>query len=331
MKCRACGYVSFEERETCPRCGGAPGVQPPAAGTGAGAPGRPRRKRRPSARRRAAAEIPAPAEAPGLEPEQLEFRVADLPQAGGGGGDFVDTPELDVDENLPDFDSLDTASVAAEGLGPLFSLDDDLIPPPPPGGEAAEEELHSAFRLPGDDAPPRGGAIIDRDEAVPEEFWAAEGAGLVRRAGAAAADAIVLALALALFVAGAWSALRVAGLDPDRLLRTAVVDAVALPFAVLGLILSLAYSVGFHAASGRTPGKRLARLEVRAVEGGALSASRCLVRWCAAVLGLAAAGMGVAWALFEPRRRGWADLASGTVVAERTAPAEPASEGSAWR
>jgi len=39
-------------------------------------------------------------------------------------------------------------------------------------------------------------------------------------------------------------------------------------------------------------------------------------------LSLACVGAGVAWALFEPRRRGWADLLSGTVIARRRS--EPA-------
>ena len=47
----------------------------------------------------------------------------------------------------------------------------------------------------------------------------------------------------------------------------------------------------------------------------ALGWGRAILRWLGAALGLACAGLGLFWAVFEPRRRGWADLISGTVVA----------------
>ncbi len=92
-------------------------------------------------------------------------------------------------------------------------------------------------------------------------------------------------------------------------------QASALPFALLAALLSLAYSMFFHGSTGRTPGKALVGIEVRTGAGAALSWGRAILRWLGAALGLVCAGVGVFWAVFEPRRRGWADLISGTVVA----------------
>lgn len=159
--------------------------------------------------------------------------------------------------------------------------------------------------------------IIDRDDVVPERYWAPEIAGLSRRAIALLVDQSFLAAVLGLFFLGAFAALRLCGFDMGLFLGAASLQASALPFALLATVLSLAYSVFFHGSTGRTPGKALVGIEVRTGDGGKISWGRATLRWFGAALGLTCAGLGIFWVLFEPRRRGWADLISGTVVARR--------------
>lgn len=327
MKCRSCGYVSFENRDHCPRCreasGAAPARERPAA------PAKPRSRRR---TRRKAAE-------PGEAPAQLDLvpspPVPAAPAAGpvapdGGRQDLAALAEFVIDESHPEVAAEEQTLLVTTGADPVFILDDDLIPPaltPVPAGAAAPGARADRLRLPYENPGGDSGdvePIIDRDEEVPEQYWAAEGAGLPRRALAAAVDALICGGVLAVFALAAWGVLRVAGLEARTLVGAGALGGAALPFALLALAVNLAYTVSFHVAAGATPGKRLAGLEVRTLDGGKLSVGRSLARWCAAVLAAAPAGAGIAWAFFEPRRRGLADLLSGTVIAARRPPAGPA-------
>lgn len=63
---------------------------------------------------------------------------------------------------------------------------------------------------------------------------------------------------------------------------------------------------------GLTLGMRAWRIRI-ATEAGELPGwGRCLVRFLAAILSAAAAGIGFLWSLFESRKRTWHDLLSGT-------------------
>ena len=176
-----------------------------------------------------------------------------------------------------------------------------------------------AFMLPDEEerAPGEGQPVIDSDEEVPERYWAPEVGGLGRRMLSVLVDQTLLALLLGVFFFSALVSLRLTGFDTDFLLAAAGLQAAAAPFALLAALLSLCYHVYFHGATGSTPGKALAGLEVRTGAGAGLSWGRAILRWFCAALSLGALGAGVAWALFEPRRRGWADLLSGTVIARR--------------
>jgi uncharacterized RDD family membrane protein YckC len=225
---------------------------------------------------------------------------------------------------------------------PGFHIDDDLFSPipaaagpdaftapflfdggDPAGGQpaAAGPDWHTELRLAA--GPETAGAgeepIIDRDDEVPEQFWAPTVAGLGRRAVALVVDQALLAALLALFAAGAWGALRLDGFDAGVLFTRPGLAAALPGFALLALLLSLVYHAYFHGRAGSTPGKALAGVEVRTADGAVPSWGRATLRWFAAALGAGCAGVGVAWALFEPRRRGWADLLSATVIAERRA------------
>jgi len=232
---------------------------------------------------------------------------------------------------------------APEEADPGFHIDEDLFSPMPSpsagaetapfsfagvdlGGErepAAGADWLGALRLDAEPGPGAadalGGPIIDRDEEVPERFWAPAVAGLGRRAAAVVADQVLLAALLALFAFGAWGALRLDGFDGGVLFTWPGFSAALPGFALLALLQSFVYHTYFHTRAGSTPGKALAGVEVRTGDGAVPSWGRATLRWLAAALGVGCAGVGVAWALFEPRRLGWADLLSATVVAERRA------------
>ena len=245
---------------------------------------------------------------------------------------------LDDDAIEVGADDLDIVYPAGPGAleddgGPPFRIDDDLFsghapaarPPEVAGGvdpgcdwpAAAPDRSEPVFALasgqPG--AEECGAPIIDRDDEVPERCWAPEVAGLGRRALALLVDQALLLAVLGIFFLGTVAALRLGGFDAGPLLAAGGVQASALPFTLLGAVLSLAYCGYFHGSRGCTPGKALVGIEVRTGAGGAVTWDRAILRWLGAALGLACAGVGIVWALFEPRRRGWADLISGTVVA----------------
>jgi uncharacterized RDD family membrane protein YckC len=123
------------------------------------------------------------------------------------------------------------------------------------------------------------------------------------------------------FFLDAFLVLRLSGFDTDFFLADAGLKAALLPMALLAAVQSLLYHAFFHATTGRTPGKSLVGVEVRTSGGAIPSWGRSILRWFGAALGLSCVGAGVVWALFEARRRGWADLLSGTVITRRHAPA----------
>jgi uncharacterized RDD family membrane protein YckC len=234
------------------------------------------------------------------------------------GGDFVEMLDEDagplfrVDDDL--FIGHDPGATEAPGAAPRFKdwahhHDDSLAVGADQSGPAfvLHDEEHSLFA--------GVESIIDRDDEVPERYWSPEVAGLGRRALALLADQCLLLAVLGIFFLAALLALQRNGLAAGLSLAAPGLQASVLPFALLAVLLSLVYSCFFHGSTGRTPGKALFGIEVRTGDGGAITWSRAILRWLGAALGLACAGIGIVWALFEPRRRGWADLISGTVVA----------------
>ena len=340
MKCPGCGYVSFDLLETCGQCGAAmtprlsapaAAALPPASPAPAGAdpdgglaalrldpeieqPAPPRRRAATPRRRAGRSKVPAEPAAPG---GALILPAEEAPPV---------TESLEINED-------DLAAAVRPPHRerrppqvPEFHLDEGQLPPlrepdaPRPPGFP---EFPALFRLetePVQGTPMSGGPIIDHDDEVPERFWAPGGASLGRRAAAQLIDQLLLLATLGLFFAGAFLALWKEGFDTAFLLAPSGLLAALPPFALLGALVSLVFTVGFHVVDGSTPGKRVAGIEVRCRDGSPLTWGRAALRWGAGVLGLACGGVGIAWALFEPRRRGWADLLSNTVVTERLPP-----------
>lgn len=331
MKCPECGYESLDLFGTCKHCPpppvagavtlGVPPIdpaddlqslryEPERTAPGQGVPGRRRRR------------------------ATRESRVV----RGGDVIEMLDDDTVEVGE-----EDLDRALSASPGLvedddGPPFRIDDDLFAGHDPGApevtgtapgfcdrayhhdgwpEVSADLSRPAFVLPEEEHGPPADVepIIDRDDEVPERYWAPEVAGLGRRALALLVDQLLLMAVLGIFFLGALMALEHNRLTAGLLLTADGLQASALPFVLLAALLSLAYSSFFHGSTGCTPGKALVGIEVRTGAGGAITWDRAILRWLGAALGLACAGAGIFWAVFEPRRRGWADLISGTVVA----------------
>lgn len=296
MKCPRCGYSSSDRLETCIRCG-----TPMVATSGAaGAP-------------------------PAGAARDVHAALLDV--------DSLEIAEHELDASLasrPGFDGKDGAD--GDDASHLFHLDDDLFK------QFESTDAEAPWQVAGlagwggqEDSPPEesedlpgpalafsgyerdldgmGEPIIDRDDEVPERYWEPEVAGLGRRALALAVDQALLTAVLGLFYLGALFALRL------NEIAAAGLQASVLPFGLLAVVLSFSYFSYFHGSTGCTPGKALVGIEVRTGAGGALGLGRAMLRWLGAALGLTCAGVGVLWAFFEPRRRGWADHLSGTVVA----------------
>ena len=308
MKCPGCGYESLDLFETCRHCG-------PPLEAGAAAPG-------------------VPPTDPADDVLSLRFNpeFSAPGQAVPGRRRGRTTPGIQVDRGDDFVEMLD------DDAPPLFRIDDDLFIGHEPGAPklpgtaprsvdwaryhdgwpAAGTDLSGpAFVLPDEEHEPPADVepIIDRDDEVPERYWAPDVAGLGQRALALLVDQCILMAVLGIFSLGALVALRRNNLTTGLFLTAEGLQASALPFALLAALLSLAYCIFFHGSAGRTPGKALVGIEVRTGAGGSITWGRAILRWLGAVLGLACAGLGIFWAIFEPRRRGWADLISGTVVA----------------
>ena len=333
MKCPKCGDEGFDVLETCNRCGApmassVPTVdladdvldgrfQPERAAPGQWAPGRRRSRATPANRLDRGADVVEM-----LDDDAIEIGEDDLAGALSASPGFVeddgcsfridDELFIDHDSSAPEMPVAASEPAVTDEQNRLWRAS---------GGDLPEPAFALLREEPGSE--PGADPIIDRYEDVPERYWAPEIAGLGRRALALVVDQLVVLAVLGIFFLGAYGALQLNGYDSGSLLAAAGLQASALPFALLASVLSLAYCWFFHGSMGRTPGKALVGIEVRTADGGGLSWVRALRRWLGAALGLACAGVGIFWAIFEPRRRGWADLISGTVIA-RTRPAAPA-------
>jgi uncharacterized RDD family membrane protein YckC len=316
MKCPGCGYQSFDLLQTCRKCGarmvataGAAWIKPgdptddltgQCTEPGGSPPGRgfalPWRDRAAQASRAVGQDDPVAV----FGAEGIEVGEDDLDQ-----GLFPAVVVPDEDDGGPPFhfdedffsgrttgDSGEPASAAIIRTWPAFSL-------------AAEEPGAGATGLP----------IIDRDDEIPEQFWVPEVAGLGRRGVALLVDQALLAVILGVFYLGAFLAFQLADFETDYFLAASGLQAALLPFTLLAALLSLAYHSYFHGTTGCTPGKLLAGVEVRTCDGGDITWVRVILRW----------------AVFEPRRRGWADLLSGTVIARRRRPSVDEVSASPFR
>jgi len=80
------------------------------------------------------------------------------------------------------------------------------------------------------------------------------------------------------------------------------------------LALSAAYFVVSWTRGGQTIGMRAWKLRVVDASGAPLRWSQAVLRFAIALVSLAALGAGFWWALFDPQRRAWHDIAARTRV-----------------
>ncbi len=80
------------------------------------------------------------------------------------------------------------------------------------------------------------------------------------------------------------------------------------------LLEAFVFFAWFWMRAGQTAGMRAWRLQLVSSGGGRVTLNQATVRFFGAMLALAALGVGYWWALFEPGRRTWPDILSGSRV-----------------
>jgi uncharacterized RDD family membrane protein YckC len=82
--------------------------------------------------------------------------------------------------------------------------------------------------------------------------------------------------------------------------------------AVTGVIVSMAYYVGFWASSGQTVGKDLMGIKVVRKDGQAPGWGRAFLRYIGYIISAVVLSLGFMWILIDKKRQGWHDKIAGT-------------------
>ena len=135
-----------------------------------------------------------------------------------------------------------------------------------------------------------------------------------RRLGAMFYDGVLLGAVL--FVA---SAMFTAATGASTLSR----DPVKPFFQVYLLAVSFIFYGWFWVHGGQTLGLRAWRLRVVRIDGGPVTWRCAALRFLSALLSWAPFGLGVLWALFDPKQRTWHDRLSRTRLATASAESPP--------
>jgi|SRR5690625_4144996 len=80
------------------------------------------------------------------------------------------------------------------------------------------------------------------------------------------------------------------------------------------LLVMAAFFIGFWWHDGQTLGMRAWHLRLQSQDGKPPSMRQLIIRLVVALLSWAAGGLGYLWSLFDPQRRTWHDLVSGTQI-----------------
>jgi uncharacterized RDD family membrane protein YckC/uncharacterized membrane protein len=87
-------------------------------------------------------------------------------------------------------------------------------------------------------------------------------------------------------------------------------------FIVLGLLVSVAYYVGFWAKSGQTIGKSVLGIKVISADGAAVSWRQAFLRYLGYIVSGLIFSIGFLWAAFDRNRQGWHDKIAKTYVVD---------------
>jgi uncharacterized RDD family membrane protein YckC len=128
-------------------------------------------------------------------------------------------------------------------------------------------------------------------------------AGLLRRLAALAYDALLLIGVLFAATAVLLPFHRGEAFAPNHALYTGYL-----------LLVSFGFYGWFWTHGGQTLGMRAWKIRLRAADGGPVRWRQAALRAVFAAVSLGLFGLGYAWILFDPRKRAWHDLASGTRV-----------------
>ena len=327
MKCRKCGYVSFDDLESCKNCGVSFDAEEE---NGEARPEEARLQDElfslPTEGEAVASPSPAEegdAAASGVEGLTLESTDGDEGVKEETSLFLEEEPVIPVvataADGVPEEVEVQAEAIPDEVVLPKMEIDFD---PAAAAAEEAEEEaaapgestpFHDEEILPGggdDDQAP----IIDDDSILPEELWREEGAGFIPRLGAFAIDAGAILSVLALFFLGALAVLGSYGYGWSHIRTPAGIGALFVPFYLLGLFVSMCYYTFFSGWTGRTPGKALMGLDIQRTDGGEMTYSRAFLRWVGYLVSITFAGLGFLWIVIDERKRGWHDYLSGTWV-----------------
>ena len=86
------------------------------------------------------------------------------------------------------------------------------------------------------------------------------------------------------------------------------------PLGRAGMLLAIAYHVGFWTWKGTTLGGIITNLRVVRTDGAPVQFAEALVRGLTGIFSLAVAGLGFFWILRDPERQSWHDRVAGTYV-----------------
>jgi uncharacterized RDD family membrane protein YckC len=327
MKCRECGYVSFDDLKSCKKCGTSFEVhgRGDSGETGenrlhdeifslrlddedGGEDRLPAEEAQPLLHEESVGEGTGAEQFEGPEMEEPVPLQAEEKEAGEFG-----LPEIiDEGEELPLTAEEEEEESSGEGISlPNLEIDFD------PVADEVREEKETAFPEEGsepDAPPPYSVPVLEDDNLLPENLWVQEGAGFLPRFLAFAVDSLIITGVLSLFFV---AALVVLGNDGGSLARIRTAEgfsAFFVPFYLLGLFLSMSYFTFFMGWIGTTPGKALLRLDVRRTDGGRMTYTRAFLRWVGYLVSVTFAGLGFLWIFFDERKRGWHDYLSGTWV-----------------
>ncbi len=87
-----------------------------------------------------------------------------------------------------------------------------------------------------------------------------------------------------------------------------------LEFQLVLVLVIFVFYVGFWARPGRTLGMQAWRLQLEASDGGKVDLGAASIRFFAALLSLAPAGLGFLWSLWDKERLTWHDRISKTRI-----------------
>jgi len=152
-----------------------------------------------------------------------------------------------------------------------------------------------------------------RDEQKPQEMIYGQYAGFVTRLVAFVIDVVIVFVLV--IISNAAIGLVATLLTRLHLVRVGpLTETVASVIAIaIGVVMVVAYYIGFWLAAGQTPGKRIMGVRIVCTDGDRVELGNVVRRfvgyWLSSVLFL-----GFLWILVDNQRQAWHDTLSGTIV-----------------